>query len=269
MSYPEKIKAYIAGPMRGIPNFNFDLFASLTEHLRGMGINAINPAEHDVATYPDIYTWEGFPTGDLTLCPKFNRAATMMWDLKQVIDADWLVLLPGWERSTGATEERRVAEICGKVIQLAFRTADGWRLRVDDLQDRVTKPAATYTLGRTLTTKQIGAYQTKDSGERVDYPSGMRRDTNEGKPRYDLIPVGPHRRLAELYARGAEKYGDRNWELADSVEELNRFKASAERHFMQWKAGDDDEDHASAVVWNVFAALWLDEKLANPPGSKS
>lgn len=104
---------------------------------------------------------------------------------------------------------------------------------------------------------------TKDSGARVAFDSGMVRDTDAGKPRYDLVPVGPHKRLAELYARGAEKYGDRNWQLATSAEELARFRASAERHFMQWKAGEDDEDHPIAVVWNIFAALWLEDTLAD------
>lgn len=104
-------------------------------------------------------------------------------------------------------------------------------------------------------------FVTKDSGERVDFPSGMTRDVDAGKPRYDLIPVAPVKRLAYLYARGAEKYGDKNWELANSPEEARRFRASAERHFMQWKAGEVDEDHAIAVVWNIFAALFTEEKL--------
>lgn len=104
-------------------------------------------------------------------------------------------------------------------------------------------------------------YITKDSGKRVDFKSGMRRDTDEGKPRYDLIPVMPLRRLADLYARGAEKYGDWNWQLADSEEELNRFKASCMRHLYQWHEGDESEDHAIAVVWNVFAYLTIEEKI--------
>jgi hypothetical protein len=105
-------------------------------------------------------------------------------------------------------------------------------------------------------------FETKDSGERVEFDSGMRRDTDKGKPRYDLIPTMPLRRLAELYARGAEKYGDSNWQLADSEQEMNRFRASAFRHFEQWRNGDTDEDHAIAVVWNVFAYLYVEEKLA-------
>ena len=51
-------------------------------------------------------------------------------------------------------------------------------------------------------------YQTKDSGERIDYESGFRRDINKNKPRYDLIPPELLYRLAMVYTRGAEKYGD-------------------------------------------------------------
>lgn len=104
-------------------------------------------------------------------------------------------------------------------------------------------------------------FETKDSGQRVDFESGMRRDTDNGKPRYDLIPLKPLKRLAELYARGAVKYGEKNWTLANSQEELNRFKASAWRHFVQWQMGETDEDHAIAVVWNVFAYLTIEDKL--------
>ena len=108
---------------------------------------------------------------------------------------------------------------------------------------------------------KAASFVTLDSGERVDFPSGMRRDTDKGKPRYDLIPRPMLKRLAELYARGAEKYGDSNWTLADSQAEVDRFQASAFRHFMQWLEGDVDEDHGSAVVFNVFAAETIAAKL--------
>lgn len=110
-------------------------------------------------------------------------------------------------------------------------------------------------------------FETKDSGERVDFDSGMRRDIDTGKPRYDLIPPKMLKRLAELYARGAVKYGDRNWELANSPEELQRFKASAWRHFMQWNMGEVDEDHLIGTVWNLFAYETIREKLENEENS--
>jgi len=98
-------------------------------------------------------------------------------------------------------------------------------------------------------------YVTLDSGQRQEYANGFVRDTQDGKPRYDLIPLVPLRRVADLYARGAEKYGDRNWEQATGEEAMARFKASLLRHVFQLLAGDNDEDHGAAVVFNTFALM--------------
>lgn len=107
-------------------------------------------------------------------------------------------------------------------------------------------------------------YETKDSGERQQYSTGMQRDVNTGKPRFDLImPVDlPYEsqmltRWAALMARGAEKYEDRNWEKAGTLEELHRFKESAFRHFVQWLNGEYDEDHAAAVFFNIQGAEYV------------
>lgn len=109
--------------------------------------------------------------------------------------------------------------------------------------------------------KSVGDYETKDSGQRATFESGMVRDVQTGKPRYDLIPLVPLKRVAELYARGAEKYGERNWEQAAGEEEMARFKASAFRHLMQALADEEDEDHWAAVVFNAFGAMFLKAKL--------
>jgi hypothetical protein len=103
-------------------------------------------------------------------------------------------------------------------------------------------------------------FETKDSGERAQFESGMQRDTEAGKPRFDLmIPLDvPYEeqmitRLAALFGRGAVKYESRNWEQANSEEEMARMKSSGFRHFMQWMAGETDEDHAAAVMFNIIA----------------
>ncbi len=108
----------------------------------------------------------------------------------------------------------------------------------------------------------------KDSGKRIDYKSGMRRDLQDGKPRFDLlIPANQNYnetllyRWAMLMERGMVKYGYRNWEKADSTEELQRFKQSAIRHFMQWFSEEDDEDHVAAILFNLNAYEWLKNKL--------
>lgn len=112
------------------------------------------------------------------------------------------------------------------------------------------------------------AYVTKDSGEREHYDSGMTRDTQDGKPRFDLllphdVPYGEQMltRIAHLMARGAKKYGERNWERGYSYAEMDRATASAFRHFMQWICGQQDEDHAAAVFFNVMQVERLRSRL--------
>lgn len=100
-------------------------------------------------------------------------------------------------------------------------------------------------------------YDTKDSGKRREYQSGYNRDTDENKPRYDLIPPECLKRLAELFARGAKKYGEFNWQKAETIEEFQSFKASAFRHFMDWQEGKEDEDHAMGAVINIFFYEWV------------
>lgn len=106
----------------------------------------------------------------------------------------------------------------------------------------------------------MAEFETKDSGVRSTYDSGMVRDTNYGKARFDLIhPQGvPYKeqiltRFAELMSRGAVKYNARNWEKASGQEEMDRFKESALRHCEQWYCGETDEDHAVAVFFNIMA----------------
>lgn len=113
-------------------------------------------------------------------------------------------------------------------------------------------------------------YITKDSGKRVEFDSGMVRDTDEGKPRFDLLrPLGvPYKhqmltRFAELMARGAKKYTSRNWEQASGQEELDRMKGSALRHAEQWFHGETDEDHAAAVFFNITAYEATKYKMEN------
>ena len=111
-------------------------------------------------------------------------------------------------------------------------------------------------------------WTTKDSGARAQFDSGMQRDTEEGKARFDLlVPLGvPYEkqmltRFADLLARGAEKYTARNWEKANSQAELDRYKSSAFRHFMQWITGEEDEDHAAAVMFNIMCYETIKDKV--------
>jgi hypothetical protein len=106
----------------------------------------------------------------------------------------------------------------------------------------------------------------KDSGERTEYKSGMVRDVTTDKIDYSLALDGPmFKRLAKHLTLGAKKYKKRNWMLANGEEELERFRESALRHFLQWFSGDVDEDHAAATFFNINAAEYTKDKLQNKP----
>jgi hypothetical protein len=101
-------------------------------------------------------------------------------------------------------------------------------------------------------------FTTKDSGKRQEFDSGMVRDTQDGKPRFDLIPIGPLARLANLYMRGAVKYDENNWQKGQPY---SRAYASLLRHIYAWRAGEATEDHLAAVVWNAMALMYYEEKM--------
>jgi hypothetical protein len=111
-------------------------------------------------------------------------------------------------------------------------------------------------------------YTTRDSGVRAEFKSGMVRDTEAGKARFDLLlPLEvPYQmqmltRFADLMARGAEKYDARNWEKARSADELERYRSSALRHLVQWATGETDEDHAAGVMFNLMAGETVRYKM--------
>lgn len=98
---------------------------------------------------------------------------------------------------------------------------------------------------------------TKDSGERRQFDSGAVRDSDAGKPRYDLIPPHALRRVADMYARGAVKYGDSNWHLGMPSQQM---LASLMRHLEAYRCGEREEDHLAAVVFNALALMQFEEE---------
>lgn len=108
------MQIYLAGPMSNIPYFNYPAFDAEAKHLRSLGHEVFNPAEHDVATYgADISN----PTGSVEQAIAeygFDRAAALKADLSWICDhADAIVLLPGWEKSSGAKAELALADALG------------------------------------------------------------------------------------------------------------------------------------------------------------
>lgn len=99
----------------------------------------------------------------------------------------------------------------------------------------------------------------KDSGQRQEFATGSRRDTRDGKGRFDLLPTRAIREVAQHFEAGAKKYGDRNWELGQP---LSRYLDSGLRHAFAALEGQEDENHAAAAAWNLLCFLDTRARIA-------
>lgn len=105
------MKIYVAGPMRGIPEFNFPAFFKATSQLREAGHDVFCPAEHDVQG--------GFHptglTGDEDLAKLgFDHRDALAQDIDWILrEAEAVCVLPGWKHSLGATAEVAAAKAIG------------------------------------------------------------------------------------------------------------------------------------------------------------
>lgn len=81
------------------------------------------------------------------------------------------------------------------------------------------------------------------------------RKNDSEKLRVDLIPVGPLKNLADVYTKGAKKYGDNNWRKGMK---WSRFYGALIRHILEWWDGEeydkeDGQHHLDSVAFCAFA----------------
>lgn len=114
------MKIYLAGPMRGIPEFNFPAFHSEAARLRAEGHTVFNPAERDIAKHGGVDISKGNASGDNDIAAAqhgFNLREALADDLGFIcLEADAIVLMPGWENSKGANAERATALALGLLV---------------------------------------------------------------------------------------------------------------------------------------------------------
>jgi len=98
---------YIAGPMSGIPEFNFPAFYDAAESWHRIGWKVFNPANKEGETLSE----ESRKNGDPIQAQKdgFNFREVFMWDVDKVVHSDAIYMLRGWENSPGARAEHAVA----------------------------------------------------------------------------------------------------------------------------------------------------------------
>lgn len=85
-------RVYIAGPMTGLPEFNFPAFNRAAARLRHDGWHVENPAEHGHV--------EGAGWADY-----------LRWDISRIATCGAIYLLPGWSKSKGAILEVHIAQV--------------------------------------------------------------------------------------------------------------------------------------------------------------
>ncbi len=98
----------------------------------------------------------------------------------------------------------------------------------------------------------------KTSGKAQEFSTGAHRDTQENKPRYELIPVIALERLALHYAKGADLYGEDDWKQGMP---LKRLLGSALRHLIACLDGMEDEDHGAAALWNICGFMYTKDAI--------
>lgn len=151
-------RVYLSGGMTNIANFNFDLFDEVQRDFEAQGIEVDSPAEHDrseirrlVSTTARAEDMDGYAEGDVKRYMASIGTATevmFVWDFERIAADDAIVMLPGWEKSTGACHERYVAEALGKPIYLAtcsgFDPVHGsyWEMEMDSVQQRLVPTLA-------------------------------------------------------------------------------------------------------------------------------
>ena len=98
---------YLAGPMRGIPESNYPAFRDAAAKLRAAGHTVFSPVDWDEKTHGA----EGCNAAT------FNLNEALCADLTWIcLHADAVVVLPGWEKSSGANAEAMTAYALGKPV---------------------------------------------------------------------------------------------------------------------------------------------------------
>ena len=125
---PSKGNYYLAGPMSGIPQFNYPAFHRIAGKLREMGYTIQSPAELDTPEQQEaaMASKDG-AVGTLVNATGITWGDTLAKDVKLVSDVvDGIIAMPTWYKSRGARLEIFVATLCKKPVWVYSEELNGF-----------------------------------------------------------------------------------------------------------------------------------------------
>ena len=95
----------------------------------------------------------------------------------------------------------------------------------------------------------------------MENKEGLKYD--DGKLRWDLLPLPDIEDIVKVYTEGAKKYTPNGWQNVPNGYE--RYKAAMFRHLVEFEKGNEiDEEtgclHLAQVAWNAIAMLHFYKK---------
>lgn len=231
------MKLYLAGPMRGIPEFNFPAFFAAAEKLRSEGHFVFNPAERDKDKHGDFE--KGNATGDEVAAAQkgFSLREALAADMVFIATlAEGIALLPGWSRSKGARAELALADALG-LERIFLPGAEPKAGEVDPAGLDAHEPGAKLDAGKSPVFRGVLQY----------FPRAVKA-------------------VGFLSLSGANRYSWAGWRSVENG--VARYSDAMARHIVDeaiegpWdlKWLNDPEYpahvlHKTAIAWNALAAL--------------
>ena len=110
------MKYYLAGPMAGMPDCGYPVFADASKWLRDLGYDIVSP--HEIQEPADV------PEGE------WSPEAVRLDIQDGLIHCGAIILLPGWTRSKGSIVEFNLAMGLGMEVYF-FQPRTGMLTRMD------------------------------------------------------------------------------------------------------------------------------------------